>query len=311
MQQVTMITDRHKENSQASRVRLDGDINIRQISPTLQMNLLGTFLIASDHIPLTSIEVPRLQSLLAYLVLHRGVPQSRTSLASMLWPDSTEEQAHTNLRNLLYKLRQALPDSEQYLIVNRHMLMWQDNDCWTMDVQEFEQAVNIAEQAELMEDYAMARQALANAMELYRGNLLPGCYDEWILQERERLSQMYLGVIEKLLHLQEREGDLQGAIRIAQRLLREDPLQEGSYRHLMRLYANSGNRAAAVRAYQNCVAVLKRELGVEPGPETHQAYEQLIHLETATQYATTRRSKIGLEAFETLRPKQFSLCEYC
>src|SRR5690348_17328442 len=122
MQQVIMITDRHKEYSQANQVWFDGDISILPNFSTLRMYLLGTFLIASDHIPLTSIEVPRLQSLLAYLVLHRGVPQSRTRLASMLWPDSTEEQAHTNLRNLLFKLRQALPDSDQYLVVNRHML---------------------------------------------------------------------------------------------------------------------------------------------------------------------------------------------
>ena len=120
-----MITERHKEYSHASKVRFEGDRSIRPIFPTLRMNLLGTFQIASDHIPLTSIEVPRLQSLLVYLVLHQGVPQSRTRLASLLWPDSTEEQAHTNLRNLLYKLRQALPDSDQFLIVNRHMLMWQ------------------------------------------------------------------------------------------------------------------------------------------------------------------------------------------
>jgi len=281
MQQVIRITERHKEYSHTSHMRFDGDISIRTIFPNLRINLLGTFLIASDHIPLASIEVPRLQSLLAYLILHRGAPQSRTRLASMLWPDSTEEQAHTNLRNLLFKLRQALPDSDQYLVVNRHMLMWQNNESCTMDVQEFEQAVIMAEQAELMEDHAMLRRALEKAMELYRGDLLPGCYDEWILQERERLSQMHLEVLEKLLCLQEKEGDFPGAIRIAQRLLREDPLQEASYRHLMRLYAASGNRAAAVRIYQNCVAALERELAVEPGPETRRVYEQLTHSERA------------------------------
>ena len=309
MQQVIMITDRYKEYSQARRVRLDGDISIRPIFPTLQMNLLGTFLIASDHIPLTSIEVPRLQSLLAYLVLHRGVPQSRTRLAAMLWPDSTEEQAHTNLRNLLYKLRQALPDSDQYLIVNRHMLMWQESDFWTMDVQEFERAVNTAEQAELMENHTMFRRALEKAIELYRGELLPGCYDEWILQERGRLSQMYLEVMEKLLCLQEKEGDFQGAIRIAQRVLREDPLQEASYRHLMRLYANSGNRAAAVRAYQNCVVVLERELAVEPGPATRQVYEQLLQSEAPRPYTIIQRNRSGLDAFDASHAKQFGLCE--
>jgi DNA-binding SARP family transcriptional activator len=311
MQQVIMITERHKEFSHASQVRFDADISIRPLYPTLRINLLGTVLIASNHIPLTSIEVPRLQALLAYLVLHRGVPQSRTRLASLLWPDSTEEQAHTNLRNLLYKLRQALPDSDQYLVVNRHTLMWQDNQSSVMDVQEFEQAVKMSEQAESMENHAMLRRALEKAMELYQGELLPGCYDEWILQERERLSHMYLGVMEKLLCVQEEEGDLQGAIRIAQRLLREDHLQEESYRHLMRLYAASGNRAAAVRVYQHCVAVLERELAVEPSPETRQVYEQLTHPEHLRPFTVLQHSGSGLLTFDTAHSKQNSLYECC
>ena len=311
MQQVIIRTEKHKEYSHVSQLRFDGEISIWPIYPTLRMNLLGTFLIVSDHLPLKSIEVPRLQSLLVYLVLHRGVPQSRTRLASMLWPDSTEEQAYTNLRNLLYKLRQALPDSDQYLVVDRHMLMWQESDFWTMDVQEFELAVSMAEQAELMEDHTALRQALEKAMELYCGDLLPGCYDEWILQERERLSQMYLGVMEKLLCLQEKEGDFPGAIRTAQRLLREDPLQEASYRHLMRLYAANGNRAAAVRVYQNCVATLERELAVEPGPLTRQVYEQLMHSEVSSPYTIMQRSRSVLEEFDTLHSKQYSLRECC
>ena len=311
MQQVIMITERQKEYSHASKVRFEGDRSIRPIFPILRMNLLGTFQIASDHIPLKSIEVPRLQSLLVYLVLHQGVPQSRTRLASMLWPDSTEEQAHTNLRNLLYKLRQALPASDQFLIVNRHRLMWQMNKSWTMDVLEFEQAVNMAKQAELMDDHAMLRRALEQAMELYQGDLMPGCYDEWILQERERLSQMYLEVLEKLLCLQEREGDFAGAIRIAQHLLREDPLQEASYRHLMRLYAASDNRAAAVRVYQNCVATLERELALEPGPATRRVYEQLLHSETLKSYSIMQPTGVSLDSFDTMHPKNYSLCECC
>jgi DNA-binding SARP family transcriptional activator len=148
-------------------------------------------------------------------------------------------------------------------------------------------------------------------MELYRGELLPGCYDEWILQERERLSQMYQGVMEKLLCLQEKEGDFQGAIRVAQRLLREDPLQEASYRHLMRLYAASGNRAAAVRVYQNCVGALERELAVEPGPATRRVYEQLTHSEHPEPYTIMQHSGSVLEEFDTAHLKQYSLCECC
>jgi DNA-binding SARP family transcriptional activator len=309
MQQVIMMTERHTEHAQVSQMRFDSDFSMRPVYPTLRITLLGTCLIASDHIPLTRMEVPRLQALLAYLVLHRGAPQSRTHLASMLWPDSTQEQAYTNLRNLLYKLRQALPDSDHYLVVKRHMLMWQKNDFWTMDVLEFERAVHMSKQAESMENHTLVRRALEKAMELYRGDLLPGCYDEWIVQERERFSQMFLEVLEKLLCLQEKEGDFPGAIRVAQHLLREDPLQEESYRHLMRLYAASGNRAAAVRVYQKCVAALERELAVEPDPETRRVYEQLTCSEHLWPYTDVQNSGRSLVTFEAARSKHYSLCE--
>ncbi len=311
MQQIIMISEKLNEYPLISQARLPGDIIDRPIFPTLHIKLLGTFIIASARIPLTSVDMPRLQSLLAYLVQHHGVPQSRTRLASLLWPDSTEEQAHTNLRNLLYKLRQALPESDRYLVVDRHTILWQDDGSWTLDVLDFEQAVARAEQAEQEDNHAALRLALEQAVEFYQGDLLPDCYDEWILPERDRLSQLFLDVLEWLLCLREQEGDYQGAIRIAQQLVRKDPLQEASYRHLMRLYAASGNRAAAVRIYQRCVAVLERELSVEPGPATRRVYEQLFHSEQPRPYTVMKHAKNDLETLYTVRIEQYSLSECC
>lgn len=311
MQQVIIMSEKLNEYPRISQVRLPGDIIDRPLFPTLHIKLLGTFIIASDRIPLTSVDMPRLQSLLAYLVQHHGVPQSRTRLASLLWPDSTEEQAHTNLRNLLYKLRQALPESDRYLTVDRHTILWQDDGSWTLDVLDFEQAVARAEQAEQEDNYAALRLALEQAVEFYQGDLLPDCYDEWILPERDRLFQLFLDVLEWLLCLREQEGDYQGAIRIARQLVRKDPLQEASYRHLMRLYAASGNRAAAVRIYQRCVAVLERELAVEPGPATRRVYEQLFHSEQPRPYTVMKHAKNDLETLYTVHIDQYSLSECC
>ncbi len=55
--------------------------------PTLHIHLLGDFLLTTDETPVTRITIPRLQSLFAYLVLHRNVPQDRSHLAFLLWPD--------------------------------------------------------------------------------------------------------------------------------------------------------------------------------------------------------------------------------
>ncbi|HTK06385.1 MAG TPA: hypothetical protein VL485_04385 [Ktedonobacteraceae bacterium] len=83
--------------------------------PTLHIHLLGDFLLLSDN---TTVTIPRVQSLLAYLVLHRTAPQSRSHLAFLLWPDSTEAQAHTNLR-------QSLPEGKQFLSTSKQsLLIW-------------------------------------------------------------------------------------------------------------------------------------------------------------------------------------------
>ena len=246
---------------------------------TLRIRLLGDFALLANDTPISSLDVPRLQSLLAYLALHRGVPQSRSRIAYTLWPDSTDAQAHTNLRNLLFKLRMTLPEVDTFLVVDRLTLCWQQDTFWSLDVMDFEGAIARAEQARCAQDTAAERQALEEAMKLYQGDLLPSCYDEWIQPESDRLQQTYQGALERLTELLQQEHNYAGAIRVAQRLLRLDPLQEATYRHLMRLYAVRGDRGAILRTYQACAAVLKRELAIEPGLTTRKTYERLIRAE--------------------------------
>lgn len=256
--------------------------------PTLRIQLLGDFLLASGDTPVATVNVPRLQSLLAYLVLRRTAPQDRSHLAFLLWPDSTEAQAHTNLRKLLHQLRQALPAAEHFLYADKHNLQWRPapGASWTLDVQDFEQALAQAEQAEQAQDTAVLRQALEQAAHLYRGDLLPSCYDEWILPERDRLHQLFLQSAERLIALLDQERDYAAAIALAQRLLRHDPLHEATYRQLMHFYALRGDRAAALRIYHTCVTVLERELATEPGEATRQAYESLLQSDTSPRPAT-------------------------
>jgi DNA-binding SARP family transcriptional activator len=118
--------------------------------------------------------------------------------------------------------------------------------------------------------------ALREAAELYRGDLLESGYDEWLLEERERLRRRWLQALERLVELLEARGEPAQAVGHAERLLRADPLREATYRTLMRLHDARGDRARALRAYHACAATLERELGVEPSAATRQAYEALL-----------------------------------
>ena len=236
--------------------------------PTLQIRLLGEFSLVYGSEVVQSVGTLRLQSLLARLVLHRSAPQSRRHLAFTLWPDSSESQARTNLRRELHKLRQALPAADHFLSVEMQTLQWRSDAPFTLDVADFEQAVTAANQAEEAANEPGVRDALAEAVALYKGDLLPSCYDDWLLTERERLRQGYLQALERLIVLLQKQRDYRSAIGYGQQLLREDPLAEEAYLYLIRLYALNGDRARALRVYHTCVTTMQRELGVEPGPAT-------------------------------------------
>ncbi len=245
----------------------------------LHMRLLGDFSLALDDEPVTGVNTARLHSLLAYLVLHRDTPQFRQHLAFRFWPDSSEAQARNNLRQTLHALRLALPNADAFLAADTNTLRWRPDAPLTLDVADFEQALRQAGAAAPENGHDAALAALEQAASIYRGDLLPACYDEWIMPERERLRQRHLQALDQLLQLLEARGDYAAAIGYAQRLIRHDALNEDAYRDLMRLLALKGDRAGAVRVYYTCATTLQRELGVAPSPPTRAAYEQLLRME--------------------------------
>jgi len=251
----------------------------------LHIQLLGGFRLDYADAPVDGIDTPRLQSLLAYLLLHREMPQSRHRLAFLFWPDSSESQALTNLRNLLYRIRQQLPDADRFLSVHHNTLQWRTEAPFDLDVARFEQALERAGEglgagpSGAGPGSATTRQALEEAVDIYAGDLLPSCYDDWIVADRQRLAQAFRRALETLVQLTEAQQDHSAGILYAQRLQRHDPLEEAPYRHLMRLRALTGDRAGALRIYHRCETVLERELGVEPSPSTREIYERLLALE--------------------------------
>src|SRR5438105_15549966 len=117
------------------------------MEPTLHMRLLGDFSLIYADRQVISLNTMRLQSLLAYLVSHRDLPQQRQRLAFLFWPDTTEAQARNNLRQLLHQLRQAFPAVEHFLSADMHMLHWHAVTPFHLDVAQFEQALALADAA--------------------------------------------------------------------------------------------------------------------------------------------------------------------
>ncbi|MCB0106969.1 MAG: AAA family ATPase, partial [Caldilineaceae bacterium] len=245
----------------------------------LHIHLLGDFRVVAGGQPVMGLHQARLQSLLAYLLLHRHAPQSRQHLAFLFWPDSTEAQARTNFRKALHQFRRVLPHADHYLQSDTNTVQWLPHAPFALDIADFAQALNQAEMAQQQEHSTEVTAHLTKAAELYRGELLPSCYDDWIFPERERLHQVALAALERLLPLLEEARHYTAVIHHGQQLLTLDPVHEATYRRLIQLHLRNGDRTGALRVYEKCVERLHRDLGVSPSTDTQAIYTQLLQQE--------------------------------
>lgn len=244
--------------------------------PKLEIRLLGDFYLRADGEVIAGLHADRPQSLLAYLLLNRNTPQSRQHLAFLLWPDSTDGQARTNLRNLLYTLRHTLPEASTFLAADATTVQWVPTSPFDLDVAQFESAIRQADQSS---DQADVLASLETAVAVYQGDLLPNNYDDWMTPIREELRQNFETALRRLVALLEEKEDYNGAVRHCQRLIHIDPFDEASAVQMMRLQAKTGNRAGIRRTYQTLEMVLQRELGVELSQSTQEAFAQLLRFE--------------------------------
>lgn len=216
------------------------------------ITLLGQFgLFNADH----QVELPTTTGRLVAVVALNG-DQSRSRLAGMLWPDTTEERARASLRSALWQAGQTAPG---LLHANGSVQLASDVE---VDVRTLRGAAH-----RLMDSGCVEPADLALRRYCER-ELLPDWDDEWVSPERLRMQQLQLHVLESISGCCLEQGRFGLAIDAALAALRLDPFHEGAYRTIIRAHLAEGNNAAAVRTYRHCVQVLDDEFGIEPSPET-------------------------------------------
>ena len=249
---------------------------------SLKIYLFGKFRIEVEERLLPGFESSKAQELFWLLLCRRDRPQSRESLAELLWRDSSPSQSKKYLRHAMWQMQQAINEGfkkrcNPLIQADHDYITLNSRECFWLDVASYETAFSSCAKITGRDMTAEQAEALLNAVELYRGDLLEGCYQDWCLCERERLKNMYLNMLNKLLSYSEEHNDIEGGILIGDRILSVDNMSELAHRKMMKFYYLAGDRTSALRQYARCRQALEDELGVRPSKSTIELYEQICN----------------------------------
>lgn len=266
--------------------------------PDLTLHLLGAFTLSIDGKPVSGIARTRMQDLLVYLFLHRQRPSPRAVIAAALWPETSDVQALKNLRTIYARLRDLLSATDRLLAVDNQSMQWR-GDALQVDVVDFEQRVARAD-SERRTQSPRAVEAYQSALDAYRGDLLPGDFNPWVVEARERLRHQWLDAQDALITLLVAQREYRRALSLAHDLVRADRVSEPAYMRQMEVLLGMGNRAGALSTYHDCARILADELGVDPGVPMQRLYERVLFADVLEETAVASPDPRAPSATATL-----------
>jgi len=238
----------------------------------LSISLFGKFSIQSGGKP-RELEAQKAEELLAYLLIYRQRPHFREKLATLLWPNSTLSQSKGYLRQSLWQIHSTLDKDNGLLQIESDWIRIEESNNFWLDVAEFEKTFHGVQDQKGKELDASQVEALKVAVAFHQADLLENWYQDWCLFERERLQNLYLGMLGKLVGYYENLEQYESGIIYALKILKCDRAHERTYRRLMRLYYQAGDRSSALRTYERCTIILRDELDVSPSQRTQNLFK--------------------------------------
>ena len=215
-------------------------------------------------------------ALLAYLAV-TGTRQTRDSLSALFWPEYEQSKAFANLRHTLWELQQTV--GEGWILAERETIELDSNADLRLDIHKFE---SMLAKSRAQGEAGIRVSILCDATQLYRNHFLTGFslkdapdFNEWAFAKSEDLKHQLAGALVLLSQDYCALGQADQAIPYARRLITLDPLNESSHRLLMQVYIQAGQHSAALKQYQACEQILRKELGVDPQPETRDLYKKI------------------------------------
>lgn len=249
------------------------------MNSSLQIHLFGAPRVLLNDAPVPGFPTEKVKLLFYYLVLFHRTVHIRAYLVGTFWGDCPEPRARHSFSTALWRLRSWLEPLEQagipFLMADEGQVGFNPSSTFWLDTREFE---DCCIRARTLQHTAPSQAAVLaqQAITFYQGDLLQGCYADWCLAEREHLHQLYLDALTQLLAYHGSHSDYTQAINMAIRILHEDPLREEIQRELIKLYVLNHQTGQAIEQYCQFQILLRRELGIEPLPETRRLFGQVL-----------------------------------
>lgn len=221
-------------------------------------------------------------ALLAYLAVNDlAQPHqkfSRESLSALFWPDYEQAKAYSYLRRTLWEIHQII--GAGWLIAEREFIAMNAEAKIDLDISRFRELLSKARKPKLAPSLRIS--LLSDAISLYRDHFLSGFslrdappFDEWASAQSEKLKHELAGALSLLSETYCASNQAEAALPYARRRVALDPLNESSHRQLMEVYVQAGQRNAALNQYHVCERLLRKELNLDPQPETRALYKTI------------------------------------
>lgn len=235
------------------------------------VSLFGGLTAAQNARTITRFRTHKTGALLAYLAHHPNQLHPREMLIDLFWQEADLDAGRISLRTALASLRSQLepPGTRMHSVIEADRTSVRLNpEAYSCDTLEFQRLLAAPE--------SDGAEALRRALELYRGELLPAHYEDWVVAERERLAELAVGAMLRLAEHLVQSGELPEGISLLQRAAGADPLREETHRRLMRAYANSNNMSGVTRQYEELQNILRDSLNARPDTETDRLLQELL-----------------------------------
>jgi len=221
----------------------------------------------------------RARDILCFIASRRHRRAAKDSIIDTFWAEDdlgVEKNFHPTISHIRKALNSNQPLKQNFVVYRDGDYQLNPEFSCRIDTELIDQLIADGEAARRERDFDLCIRCYEQAIALYRGEFMQGCYDPWVEEQRSYYREQYLRMLEALASVAEKKQEWSRSMDLAQRILREDPFREDIHCLLMRAQAAMGNRVAVKEQYETLRGLLQKELGVEPAMQTQKTYRELV-----------------------------------